>query len=77
MNTSTAPFDPVALASRLAQAFAQGSRIPAAEVPVADSAQAYAVQNAWVDQVLRSGGAVGGWTLLIMFARELAEKWRR
>ena len=61
MNTSTAPFDPVALASRLAQAFAQGSRIPAAEVPVADSAQAYAVQNAWVDQVLRSGGAVGGW----------------
>jgi len=61
MNTSTVPFDPVALASRLAQAFAQGSRIPAAEVHVADSAQAYAVQNAWVDQVLRSGGAVGGW----------------
>lgn len=61
MNTPAAPFDPVVLASRLALAFAHGNRVPAAEVPVASEAQAYAVQNAWVDQLLRSGGAVGGW----------------
>lgn len=54
-------FDPSATAQRLAQAFAQGSRIPAAELPVADEAQAYAVQNAWVAQLSRAGSSVGGW----------------
>jgi len=31
----------------------------------------------WLQYAFFFGGAVGGWTLLIMFARELAEKWRR
>lgn len=54
-------FDPSSLAQRLAQAFASGSRIPAADLPVADEAQAYAVQDAWMAQVVRAGGSVGGW----------------
>ncbi len=54
-------FDPSSLAQRLAQAFATGTRIPAAEIPVADEAQAYAVQDAWMAQVVRAGSSVGGW----------------
>lgn len=54
-------FDPTALAQRLAQAFASGTRIPAAEIAVADEPQAYAVQDAWMAQVVRGGSSVGGW----------------
>jgi len=54
-------FDPNATAQKLAQAFDQGHRIPAAELPVADESQAYAVQNAWVAELIRAGSSVGGW----------------
>lgn len=32
---------------------------------------------AWVQYAFFFGGALGGWTLLLMFARELMEKLRR
>ncbi len=55
------PFDASAPARRLAQAFAARGHLPAAEIPVADEAQAYAIQDAWVAQVVQAGGAVAGW----------------
>ncbi len=50
-----------ALALRLSDAFVRHGHLPAAEAPVADEAEAYAVQDAWVAQVVAAGGSVAGW----------------
>ncbi len=61
MTFSLPGFDAPLLARRLSQAFAARSHLPAAEIPVSDEAQAYAVQDAWIAQVREAGGTVAGW----------------
>lgn len=57
----TQAFDPSRIARRLAEAFADGTRVLSADLTVADEAQAYAAQNAWVVDVVQAGGHVAGW----------------